>query len=321
MQDQLRSLGERGIECDLVVVNSGPDDYNKNSNIITKRIIGEAEYSPRYYAYAAGKLYVKIWHKIVRNDYDLVHVNSGLAAPMGLLQPTRPVVISFWGSDVMGAYLGGKSTDICDYCAKIADKTIVMSEEMDSKLTSDCEIVPHGVDLNKFKPINKQKAIDEVGWDPKEYNILFPYKKNRKEKRYNLAKKITRRAGEMTKKPINIHNVTGEPHERIPYYMNASDCLLITSTHEGSPNTVKEAMACNLPIVSTEVGDVVERLKGVSNTYVGTDSEELSSALANILMSEQRSDGRKKTSEFSIDKMGSDLVKIYKEAFRNHHGN
>ena len=67
----------------------------------------------------------------------------------------------------------------------------------------------------------------------------------------------------------------------IPYYMNSADCILFTSIQEGSPNVIKEALACNIPIVSTNVGDVKERLETIDGCFVidDYDAKNLAEAL------------------------------------------
>jgi glycosyltransferase involved in cell wall biosynthesis len=96
--------------------------------------------------------------------------------------------------------------------------------------------------------------------------------------------------------------------------MNAVDCLLVTSDFEGSPTVVQEALATNLPIVSVEVGDIVERLEGVANTRIaGRDPEALGAAVAEMIGTPRRSDGRLKIAEFSAQEIAARLREIYME--------
>ncbi|MFA9427884.1 glycosyltransferase family 4 protein [Natronorubrum sp. A-ect3] len=317
LQNQIKTLEKNGIDCDLVTANKGMENFSNNANPVIKKIVGEPGYNPRYYSYMSINLYRKILSSIYNNDYDLVHVNSGLAAPFGLLQPIRPVVISFWGSDVMGEYLNGYSAGICDYCARACNEVIVMSREMDRQLSTDCSIIPHGVNLDEFRPLPKAKCLERVNWNSNEYNILFPYNKDRTEKRYDLAKQIVNNVKNNINKPINLRVVTGVPHEEIVYYMNASDALLLTSKHEGSPNTVKEAMACNLPVVSTDVGDVAQLLSGVENSFVCNDKSELIKCLHDVVVSEEQSNGREFAAELSLQTMGEEIISVYQDALEN----
>lgn len=118
------------------------------------------------------------------------------------------------------------------------------------------EVVPNGVDIEKgFFPIDKKLAIGQVGFNSSFVNVLFVSDKKRREKNYQLADEavnILRLKGLR----INIHQVYNQTTEKLNQYYNAADLLLLTSFHEGSPNVIKEAMSCNIPIVSTDVGDV-----------------------------------------------------------------
>jgi glycosyltransferase involved in cell wall biosynthesis len=79
----------------------------------------------------------------------------------------------------------------------------------------------------------------------------------------------------------------------MPLYLNAADCFLCTSQAEGSPTILKEAMACNLPVVSVDVGDVKQRLGGVANCFIEPrDPDALANRVIQVLRSGKRSDGR-----------------------------
>jgi len=100
--------------------------------------------------------------------------------------------------------------------------------------------------------------------------------------------------------------------EDIPLYMNAADCLLVTSRTEGSPTVVQEAMACNLPVVSVDVGDVRERLLGVRHcAVVRRDPAALGLALATLLRQPRRSDGRAYAEALSVDAIAARLIELY----------
>jgi glycosyltransferase involved in cell wall biosynthesis len=108
-----------------------------------------------------------------------------------------------------------------------------------------------------------------------------------------------------------LRTISGVPHEEVPYYINAANALILTSRHEGSPNTVKEAMACNVPVVSTDVGDVRERLEGVTPSAVCTDEDELVEGLLMLLKADSRSNGREAVREVSWDRIGDRIIDIY----------
>jgi glycosyltransferase involved in cell wall biosynthesis len=104
----------------------------------------------------------------------------------------------------------------------------------------------------------------------------------------------------------------GAPPDRIPAYLCASDCLLVTSLFEGSPNIVKEALACNLPVVSVDVGDVRQRLNGVCpSAVVGTNPNEIASKLVQVLTAPARSNGSAKIGEISTTATAQRVLRLY----------
>ena len=253
--------------------------------------------------------YLGLYPELLRRSfgsYDLVHANYGLTAPLALAQPNLPVVLSLWGSDLLGKY-GAVSR----LCARRCDAVVVMSEEMADSLDQDCFVIPHGVDLDQFAPVPRREAQRAVGWDPEVHHVMFPYNPERPVKDFPRAERVVAAVDERFERPVVLHAVTGVDHDEIPTYMNAADSLLVTSVREGSPNTVKEAMACNLPIVSTDVGDVAERLRGVSPSAVCDDDEALVDELAAVLASDARSNGREAVADLSAQHATDRLLSIY----------
>ena len=101
---------------------------------------------------------------------------------------------------------------------------------------------------------------------------------------------------------------------RVPELLNAADCLLLTSDREGSPTVIQEALACDLPVISVDVGDTVERLRGVScSTIVPREAAAIACELARVLRVPTRSDGRRKVAEFSAQRIAGELCRMYGE--------
>jgi len=172
-------------------------------------------------------------------------------------------------------------------------------------------VVPHGVDVDLFAPASQSAAREELGWTDDRHHVLFPYSTTTEVKDYPRAQRVVDAAAERLDRPVDLQVVTGEPHSRMPLYMSAADALVLTSKWEGSPNATKEAMACNLPVVATAVGDVDEQLRGVSHSHVCSSDEELTDALVDVLRAGERSDGREQAREYSLERMGDRLVAIY----------
>jgi glycosyltransferase involved in cell wall biosynthesis len=108
--------------------------------------------------------------------------------------------------------------------------------------------------------------------------------------------------------------VSGKPHSVIPLYMNACDVFLLASSSEGSPMVIKEAMACNLPVVSTDVGDVGEVISGVEGCYlVEPDVNDIAAKLELVLNRRERTNGREKIAHLAADPIAQRIIDVYKE--------
>ncbi|WP_158059710.1 glycosyltransferase [Halorussus halophilus] len=281
---QVAALEERGIECETLSVprtgddGRSPDDYLR----YLPQVLGESA------------------------DYDLVHANYGLVAPYALGAARRagaPLVITFWGTDLMGpTWLRRLSTAT----AKFADGVVLPSRAMDAHLDDDYTYVPFGVDTDMFRPIPRDEARERVGWSDEEYSVLFPYDTDRPEKDYERAKKVVTQSGP----DAELRTISGVEYEEMPYYMNAADALIVTSERESGPMVVKEAAACNVPVVSTDVGFVRETIEGVEGSAVCTTDEELVAGLETAFDAE-RSDGRDSIPCLSVNAMGDRLAGLY----------
>jgi glycosyltransferase involved in cell wall biosynthesis len=212
------------------------------------------------YFKAAGSLR----SRLKQDAYGIIHAHYGLSAIVALAAHGKiPIVVSFMGDDLLGSNrIDEKVTMSSRWFSKMNvllarhfyDLNIVKSEGMLLKLGKNrkAEIVPNGVDVKLFHPIKKQEAQRVTEFTKEKWNFIFIGDQSRPEKNYKLALEAVSKAGSNSE----LHVVKDrKPHE-LPYYYSAADAVIITSFHEGSPNILKEAMACNCPVVSTDVGDV-----------------------------------------------------------------
>lgn len=252
--------------------------------------------------------YVNFYSKVLgeaRNEYDLVHVNYGLIGPFGLAQPKRPVVLSLWGSEVMG--FSKRLDRITRFAARRSDAVIAPSKAVSQHLDCDHIVVPYGINLSRFRPIDRAEAREYLGWQADELIIVFPYDPQRTVKNFPLARRVVDKAGV----DVELRIVMGRPYEDMPFVMNAADVVLVTSERESGPMVVREAAACNVPVVSTDVGFVTETLENVTNSYVCRSEPELVRGLEAAIRSSGRSNGRDSIEGLDVDDMADQLITVY----------
>lgn len=248
-------------------------------------------------------------------EYDLVHANYGLTAPAAMVKPQLPTVLSLWGSDLLGRY-----GHVSRFCARRADEVIVMTPEMADSLGEPCHVIPHGIDMETFRPIPTAEARAEVGWESDQKHVLFPYGADRELKDFPKAASVVAAVRKQIEEPVTLQTVSGVDHSRMPYYHNAADALLLTSKREGSPNVVREALACNTPVVATDVGDVSLRLAGLSPSAVCQTDQELIDALTIVLKSDEPVESRERAAKTSAEAMGEQIKRVYERALETQSG-
>jgi len=290
IDQQLGALAERGITAEQLIV---PGDARSGSG---HSVVDYLRFVPQVLRRSLGA-------------FDLVYANYGLTGPIALAQPRLPVVLSLWGSD-----LYGPAGRISRLCARRCEEVVVMSERMASELEAPCTVVPHGVDFEKFAPEPRATARAELGWDEETAIVLFPYSPTRAVKDYPRAERIVDRVRNRIDGPVDLATVSGVPHEAVSTYMNAADVLLLTSKREGSPNTVKEALACNTPVIATDVGDVRERVAPVKGSTVSNDDDELVAGLLAALEREDRPESRPAARAVSIERTAAKLETVFERA-------
>lgn len=176
---------------------------------------------------------------------------------------------------------------------------------------------PNGVNINLFREFDRDESKRKLNLDPSKRYILFVSSNFiRKQKRYDrFCETLNILRNEYGFSDIEELKLINTRRELVPHYFNAASLHLLTSDFEGSPNSVKEAMACNIPVVSTNVGNVSELLNEVNGSYVsdtGT-SEELARLTACALSEQVIQNGRdiiiKK--ELDINSVAEKIIKIY----------
>lgn len=239
-----------------------------------------------------------------KNCFEVVHAHYSLSGIVAYLAGSKPLVVSLMGSDVNANFFEKKVTHF--FAKRLWCRTIVKSVAMKNSLKADAvEILPNGVSLVKFKPLNRSLCLEKLGWVKKKRHILFAANPARTVKNFELFLQAYKRI-QVLGIELEYHVLENVEHDDMPMYMNAAEIVCLTSIWEGSPNVIKEAMACNIPIVSTNVGDV-EWLFGDSPGHfiVNNPTEELIArnliAALNFGKVEGRTKGRERLRELELD--------------------
>ena len=251
----------------------------------------------------------------------LVHAHFGtVTAVMAALGAGRlPLVITYRGSDLNPLRglrpLGGR---ILSHLAALrAARIVCVSRGLLDRLLwgrSRATVLPSGVDTDLFHPEPLAKARDRLGWTWDDPVVLFNAGHDPCNKRLDLAE-LSAAVARQNRPGLRLEVLHGDADpQRIPSFMNASDCLLIASDSEGSPTVLQEALACGLPVVSVDVGDARERLRGVTpSRIVARDPRVIGRALAVMANRGSRSNGPAVTGELSLRRIARELARLYRE--------
>lgn len=245
---------------------------------------------------------------------DVIHAHYSLCGYVTSLTRTKvPIVTSLMGSDAV--VKGFWNSLIKWHIRKKWNKTITKTEEMKQFLNmSEITVLPNGVDMELFKPIPKEKAQNELGWEIDQFHILFAANPERPEKNYNLFEESIDILKPQLENVV-IHVLKDVPHKNIPTMMNAADVVVLSSLREGSPNVIKEAMACSRPIVTTNVGDVDKIVSSVEGCIiVNFSAKEMAEALKEVITKKiQQTTGQDFIQSYlSEEIIAKKLINIYK---------
>jgi glycosyltransferase involved in cell wall biosynthesis len=296
--------GNRGI--DPITQNQGFSLINKGYDVHFFDILGKGALG-----YLSNVKILREQSKLLKPDIIHCHYSlSGIVAAIAMQK--TPIVISFMGTDVNAASLFQKM--IINFLIRFTWKeVIVKSKKMKSNLgCNKAHVIPNGVDFKNYRPIEKYEALCKLGWDSSKKHILFSSNPERPEKNYHLAESAIKILND---KNIEVHFLMNLSQTEMPYYYNAADCLLLTSLYEGSPNVIKEAMACNCPIVSTDVGDVRELIENIKGCFISMfEAKDLALKINEALNFNQRTKGSEAIKHLDSRIIADKLIAIYKKA-------
>lgn len=197
---------------------------------------------------------------------DVVHAHYSLSAFISVFSGARPLVASIMGSEINGGIIHRMLIKL--FTRFFWSETIVKTTSMAQRLSLDyTHVIPNGVDTERFFPLSLEDAAVRCGLDRTKKNVIFVADPSRNEKNWRLAEAAMRLVNDDS---IKLTAVTGVANAQLVYYYNAASVVLLTSKWEGSPNVIKEAMACSRPVVATDVGDIRFLLGGIEGTYIAS---------------------------------------------------
>lgn len=303
VKEQVESLREAGVDVDIFVFDGNGSAKNYLKAGFTLRDI------------------------LSKQSYDLVHAHYGLTGAIAIMQKRCPVVVTFHGSDLLGMVnsqnkytIGGKVRTIISKVAALgAAQCIVVAEHLKAKLKPKPALtIPMGVDLSLFKPIPNNEARKRLGITNNKHLALFAAHPQNQSKRFDIAQEAVHLL-QKDKLDVELLPIYNKPHHEVPLYMNSCDVLVFPSMYEGSPCVIKEAMACNLPIVSADVGDVAERIKGVEGCYLCERVPyDVADKLRQALKNGRCSEGRSKIADLSLQNIAKRVMAVYSKVQQDH---
>lgn len=238
---------------------------------------------------------------------DIIHAHYGLSGLFANIQRKVAVVTTFHGSDI-----NAKKVWLLSVLAmKLSKHNIFVSDKIAEKASAkrNYSVIACGIEMKMFFPIDKKVARANLHLRENEKIVLFSGSFDNRVKNYSLAKS----AVDLLADNIKLTELKGYSREQVNLLLNACDVALMTSYTEGSPQFIKEAMACNCPIVSTYVGDVREVIGDTEGCYITSfEPNDVANKLQKALVFGNRTNGRIKIKHLEINRIAKRIIDIYK---------
>ena len=255
----------------------------------------------------------KLKKKIKNKKFNLIHAHYGLSGLLATLQRKIPVIITFHGSDINI----NKNYKWSFIASRLSSKNIFVHKNQPKKLKvmlNEKDIIPCGINLKIFQPKDKVALRKKLDWDQKKVYILFSSSFDKPVKNVNLAYKSTQNI--KNSELIELKNYT---KIELSNLMNAADLLLVTSFSETGPLIVKEAIACNCPVVSTDVGDVKEIIVKRKNSFVTSyNPKEIEAVIKKVIKLKKPVPKNELTlQEYDLNYAAQRIKVVYQECLKN----
>ncbi len=288
VRDQVEEIRRRGVEVEVFSFPPGSGHYMPATRRL-RRLLRE------------------------QRSFDLVHAHYGLPGWCARLAGASPLIVSFHGTDVRHWAVGPLSRRLAWRADTVAAVSRALFEPEAGRpglpRVPGAAVLPCGPDLSRFRPTPRPEARQALGLDTAGRYLLFPANPARAEKRVDRARALA--------ESCNAELLTGgsiEP-DRMPLWVNAANAVLVTSDYEGFGLTCVEALACDVPVLSTPVGIARFALREVSGALcapfdVGAWGDV---ARPHLEAADPRVVGRKRASLLSSERMAERTIAAYRD--------
>ena len=281
--DQVEALQKAGVVCEYFTVEGkGVKGYLRN--------------------------FIPMMRKIREFQPDIIHAHYGLSGLLANLQRKVPVVTTYHGTDINNPKVlrySKVSIILSAWNIFVSKKNIKLA-----RVKKKFSLIPCGVDTNIFRPMDRKAERKKLGFSESDNIVLFAGAFDNPVKNPELATEAVSKIS-----VARMIELKGYNRKQVAGLMNAVDVCLMTSHTEGSPQFIKEAMACNCPIVSVNVGDVKEVLEGVNGCLI-TEKSAINVALKiqEVLIKNERTNGYEKikNSGYEATVVAERIKNVYK---------
>jgi glycosyltransferase involved in cell wall biosynthesis len=297
VETQVRHWREAGVEVDLFFINGRESKWNYLSGVVAWiwRMLCE------------GRRYDAI---VTHHSYCCLIAAFLRPRRVPLIYQVHEGTIHFWKLNKLLVRLATKA----------ADKVVYVSKNLPDLLGYPVraeDIIPCGVDLNLFKPADQVAAREAIGWDASEEVIIYAAKERKYYERFEIVERATE-VLEREGRKVRLFRLEGLAPDQVPVYLNAGDVLVVSSHGEGSPKIVKEALACNKPVVALRVGSVETLLGGIRSGFLAEDSvADMVLQLRKALDLKGKGSGRERMQALSSLKTSADLLQICRKTIHS----
>jgi len=302
----------------LVVTNMWPTDENPALGIFVSDQVDALRRSGAevdVFSFPHGGLlaYLKAAVRLAsqrRGRYDIVHAHFGLSAWVALGARGKIRAVTFHGTDLAHP----RSRKLSLKALHFIDMPAAASEQLAASIPADAtskriEVLPCGVSMNRFQPMDKQSARAELNLPLDKRIILFPSDPARPEKHFDRAQKIADATGAI------LITLGGIPPAEVPVRISAADLVLIPSEREGFGLAILEALACETPVISTPVGIAPDATAGVQGAHTAEWDQDVWERLSERAFTEgTTTGGRDSASRWSSEACAAQVIAAWTRA-------